>query len=74
MDRTDYAELALLLKGAEQALLQGNLNEVQHVSTTTFHVLAGFILDLQARLLGVEGVYPAAHKSLVATTEAIRGI
>lgn len=50
MDRKDYSELTLLLKGAEQALLSGGLSEIQHISTTTFHLLAQFILDLNERL------------------------
>lgn len=74
MEAKDYAEILLLVKGAEKALFSGQLNEWQHANTTTFHILASMILDLNARLLAVGGAYPSTNQSLVATAEAINGI
>lgn len=50
MDNKDYAELALMIAGAERALLSGELNDWQHATTSSFHVLATAILDLNARI------------------------
>lgn len=50
MDRTDWLEIKELVKGAEGALLSGQLNEWQHADCTSFHVLASAILDLNDRL------------------------
>lgn len=54
MDPKDYAELFMLVKGAEQALLSGQLADWQHANTSTFHVLATMILDLNDRLARFE--------------------
>jgi len=54
MESKDYSELFLLVKGAEQALLSGQLTDWQHANTSTFHVLASMILDLNARLARLE--------------------
>src|SRR5574337_830074 len=64
MDNKDYSELTLLLKGAQQALLSGELNDWQHATTSTFHLMAQFILDLNERLLNVAGPYPSANQSM----------
>lgn len=69
MDNKDYNELVLLLKGAETALLSGELNDWQHATTSTFHLMAQFILDLNARLAGVAGAYPATNQSILTTTD-----
>jgi hypothetical protein len=59
MESKDYSELFLLVKGAEQALLSGQLTDWQHANTSTFHVLATMILDINARLAKLE---PSAYK------------
>lgn len=62
MDPTDYAQLAILLRGAEKALLSGTLNDWQHANTTSFHVLASAIIDINDRLAQLE---TSTDKSLV---------
>ena len=74
MDNKDYSELLLLLKGAETALLSGELNDWQHATTSTFHLMAQFILDLNARLIGVAGAYPSTDQSMECTKEATDGL
>ncbi len=54
MDQTNYSELVLLLKGAEKAILSGTLNEWQHANTSTFHILATTLVDLNDRLARLE--------------------
>lgn len=50
MDVTDWLEIKELVKGAEGALISGQLNEWQHADCTSFHVLASAILDLNDRI------------------------
>lgn len=50
MDNKDYEEIAKMVKGAETAILSGELTDWQHATTSTFHVLATAILDLHARI------------------------
>lgn len=69
MDNKDYAELMFLSKGAEQALLSGELSDWQHASTSTFHLLAQFILDINARLLAVAGPYPPTNQPILTATD-----
>ena len=66
MDNKDYSELTLLLKGAQQALLSGELNDWQHATTSTFHLMAQFILDLHARLARA---YPETDQPILTTTD-----
>lgn len=54
MDNTDWLEIEQLVRGAEGALLSGQLNEWQHADCTAFHVLATAILDLDDRLAAIE--------------------
>ena len=58
MDRIDYAELALLVRGAESNLMSGQLNDWQHANSSVFHVLATAILDLNDRLARLEPSSP----------------
>ena len=60
MEAKDYAELFLLVKGAEKALLSGQLSDWQHANTSTFHVLASMILDLNERLTTIGQVMDSA--------------
>lgn len=66
MDQTDYNEIDSLLRGAARMLMEAHLNDWQHANTSTFHVLATAILDLNDRLAKIE---PASDKSLVLTTD-----
>lgn len=54
MDKTDWLEIKELVKGAEGALISGQLNEWQHADCTSFHVLATAILNLNDRLARLE--------------------
>lgn len=54
MDDIEWTELKELVKGAEMALISGQLNEWQHADCTSFHVLATAIMDLHHRLAEVE--------------------
>lgn len=54
MDREDYDEIDSLLRGAAHMLVSGQLNEWQHANTSTFHLLATAILDLNDRLARLE--------------------
>ena len=74
MDSKDYAELLFMMKGAEKALLSGQLADWQHATTSTFHVLASMILDLNARLLAVGGAYPTTDQPILTTSEIDLGI
>jgi len=58
MDRTDYAQLALLVKGAEVNLMSGQLNDWQHANSSVFHILALAIIDLNDRLARLEPTAP----------------
>lgn len=68
MDLTDWLEFQELLRGAEGALLSGQLNEWQHATTSSFHVLATAILDLNTRLTGM-GAYPPSDQPELDGTE-----
>ena len=54
MNNTDWLEIKELVNGAEAAILSGTLNEWQHASTSTFHVLATALLDINTRLARLE--------------------
>ena len=54
MEQTDWLEMKELIRGAEGAILSGTLNEWQHASTSTFHILASALLDLNGRLARLE--------------------
>lgn len=78
MDNKDYSELALLLKGAETALFSGELNDWQHATTSTFHMMAQFILDLNTKYLALAqlydanilgSAYPSTDQSILTTTD-----
>jgi len=54
MSSLDWLEMKELIRGAEGAILSGTLNEWQHASTSTFHILATGLLDLNNRLARLE--------------------
>ena len=54
MSAADWLELKELVRGAEGALLSGQLGEWQHADCTSFHVLASALLDINARLARLE--------------------
>ena len=54
MDKIDYSELRMLIRGSEKAIMSGTLNEWQHANTSTFHILAEAIVDLHDRLARLE--------------------
>lgn len=54
MDKQDYLEIESLLRGAAQMIVSGQLNDWQHANTSTFHLLATAILDLNDRLASIE--------------------
>jgi hypothetical protein len=64
MDQTDYLEIENLLRGAAQMLVAGQLNDWQHANTSTFHLLATAVLDLNDRLARLE---TSSDKPLVIT-------
>jgi len=67
MEKIDYSELALLLRGAEKAIMSGTLNDWQHANTSTFHLLATAIVDLNERLNRLDADKFPTDKSLVIT-------
>ena len=54
MEQTDWLEMKELIRGAEGAILSGTLNEWQHASTSTFHILATALVSLNDRLARLE--------------------
>ena len=54
MSSLDWLEMKELIRGAEGAILSGTLNEWQHASTSTFHILASALLDLNERISAME--------------------
>ena len=80
MEAKDYAELFLLVKGAEKALVSGQLSDWQHANTSTFHVLASMILDINERVTALSNAYDRlarvevpSNKPLVLHTEFDNG-
>lgn len=60
MDREDYLEIEGLLRGAAQMLVAGQLNDWQHANTSTFHLLATAILDLNERITAIAQLMDSA--------------
>jgi hypothetical protein len=54
MGSKDWLELQQLVRSAEAAIMSGTLNDWQHANTSTFHVLANALLDLNNRLARFE--------------------
>lgn len=55
MGKIDWTELWMLRETATKALLSGELHEQwQHVSTSTFHLLSTYLLDINDRLARLE--------------------
>jgi hypothetical protein len=54
VDKQDYLEIESLLRGAAQMIVSGQLNDWQHANTSTFHLLATAVLDINDRLARLE--------------------
>jgi len=50
MEAKDYTELQQMIELAGRALVSGTLTDWQHANTSTFHILASMILDLNDRI------------------------
>ena len=53
-NRPNWAELYMLNKTAEAAILSGELDELRHANASTFHVLSIYLMSLNDRLEKLE--------------------
>jgi len=53
-NRPNWAELYMLNKTAEAAILSGELDELRHANASTFHVLSIYLMDIHERLAAME--------------------
>lgn len=50
----NWAELYMLNKTAEAAILSGELDELRNANASTFHVLSIYLMDINERLARLE--------------------
>lgn len=59
----NWAELYMLNKTAEAAILSGELDELRNANASTFHVLSIYLMDLNERITAIAQLMDSATLS-----------